>query len=846
MRRKHIPELLVSFLLVQLNVNGEDSCEGPQEYELEFEIDVDVNDTELVYKLTSPANTENNDAVDEFEKYMEELSDSYFEAAKLNTTVDSEATVSHWNFSQIPNNSSSGKIPLRGKIFYKMLFKTENNVSSESLQNYYTSLFDHIGFDNKTEVARNIKEWLDLTNSSAEISVTDVEKIPSPGPTCPPVGPTFPSKLNETVYSRGAYELEFISCFLEESPGNVFNDTGPICFSMNRLSTDMSRSVFNHVYTDLVQKECNTLNLRFPKLSSSSEPRQLIPAEFEEDIDSEESSEKDEDAPPGNLRGSTWYRELENDTNNTLIFNTSLTCYKVRFEIDMEWLSDYYPDVVRYSAEFLTYVSTPENLEGLATYLSGEYGLEDQNLRDISFTAEPTNKPTMSPAPTLAPTMKPTNETIPIPQKLNASSLAPSFVPALKPADGGEFDGAVIGVIVVGFVGLLIAGVLIWLHVKRLQTKLDNAIGADPNGPQSAIILQNKSSALQSNEPFDKNETSEAGSATPPPPPAAAAAGSVQRSTTADTSTDLIPTGPINDPSTAPGPGPTMADPAPPTAHHSSGILSNRTSVDSWANSASTADTISQDDFVMPVMTVNDLSGGNLDEAAAAEKYKQGFLSFLPSVDEDPRRLTTLSSDEFDQFKDQKLEKMRNSIEGNVAGVNGMMSLAMTKALMESGTSEARTSIPTDMTGAEIEANSLWEVSEWVRQNEGASDYKRREYMQKLLNKMVLCVRAGVVDPEDGSRSIHSCAALLGLQLAQEPPQTVLILTGMLKTTTDDDVQEAFAQFGPIEGAAVATGEKGFGVIRFRSPKSAVRAMEVFRTSEVVLNNVAIQLTPLS
>lgn len=845
MRRTHFPKLIISFLLLVIST-GADGCQEDEQYELDFQIDVAENDTESVEKLSSITATELDDLKGKFEAYMEELSDNYFEAANLNTSIDSEAEVSGWNISLIPNkSSSSGDLSFRGKVVYKMLLTAENNASTSSLQNYYTSLFDEIGFDHKDDVAVRIKQWEDLMDTSANVTVTNVVQVPSRGPTCAPAGPTFPTRLPKPVGSSGVYELEFTSCFVEERPEDVFNDTGPICFSMDRLSTDMSRSPsFNHQYTDLIKKQCDAgkpTSQKFANpLPAAGESRQLIPVEFGEEFDLKEASQEDEDVPSVNLRGANLYRdlELEIELNNTLIFNTSLTCYKVRFEIKMDWESEYYANVSLYSTSFPVYVSSSDNLEGLGVFLAREYNLE-QNLKDMTFTSEPTNKPTASPAPTLAPSLSPANLTFP--HQLNTSSIAPSLFPAPNPSERTEFDGAIIGVIVVAFVAIIIAGVLIWLHVKRLQTKLDNAIAADPNAPHSAPIMQHKSSAMMmpNIDPSTNNGVPE-GSAMLPTPDAAEA-GSVQRPTTAATSTNLVPPGQIDDPSATPAP---MRADSVTDALHSSGILSNRTSVDSWANSTSTANTISQDNFVMPVMTVNDLSGSNMDEAAAAEKYKQGFLSFLPSVDEDPRRLTTLSSDEFDQFKDQNLEKMRKSIEGNVAGVNGMLSLAMTKALMESGTSESR--IPTDMTGAEIEANSLWEVSEWVRQNENASDYKRREYMQKLLNKMVMCVRAGVVDPEDGSRSIHSCAALLGLQLAQAPPQTVIILTGMLKTTTDDDVQGAFSQFGPIEGAAVATGEKGFGVVRFRSPKSAVRAMEVFRTSEVVLNNVAIQLTPLS
>ncbi len=87
----------------------------------------------------------------------------------------------------------------------------------------------------------------------------------------------------------------------------------------------------------------------------------------------------------------------------------------------------------------------------------------------------------------------------------------------------------------------------------------------------------------------------------------------------------------------------------------------------------------------------------------------------------------------------------------------------------------------------------------------------RRLFMQETLNKMVASVRHGVLGPEEASRSIHECAALLGLQLATEIPVTTLIITGMRKTVTARDMIDAFAEFGDIAEAAVASNQRGFG-----------------------------------
>lgn len=83
-------------------------------------------------------------------------------------------------------------------------------------------------------------------------------------------------------------------------------------------------------------------------------------------------------------------------------------------------------------------------------------------------------------------------------------------------------------------------------------------------------------------------------------------------------------------------------------------------------------------------------------------------------------------ADEFDQYKDQNLEKMRADVEGNLAGFDGMMSQALTRALIDDDDANVD---PTELLwggqgklrGAEIEASVLGEVTDWLKRQGGAS-----------------------------------------------------------------------------------------------------------------------------
>lgn len=142
--------------------------------------------------------------------------------------------------------------------------------------------------------------------------------------------------------------------------------------------------------------------------------------------------------------------------------------------------------------------------------------------------------------------------------------------------------------------------------------------------------------------------------------------------------------------------------------------------------------------------------------------------------------------------------------------------------------------------------------------------------MQETLDKMVASVRHGVMDAECGSRAIHECAALLGLQLASNIPGNTLIVTGMPKWVKREDLLSAFSEFGEIQDAAVAANRRGFGkflelrlcwslsttiqrsffpspigLVRFKSIKSVNNAMSKFRTGEIVVQDVAVMIKVL-
>jgi hypothetical protein len=119
----------------------------------------------------------------------------------------------------------------------------------------------------------------------------------------------------------------------------------------------------------------------------------------------------------------------------------------------------------------------------------------------------------------------------------------------------------------------------------------------------------------------------------------------------------------------------------------------------------------------------------------------------------------------------------------------------------------------------------------------------RRSFMQEILNKMVVSVRKGYVGPDDASRTIHECGALLGVQLAAEMPSTTIAITGLRKNATAQDIGRAFRIFGHVVVAEVAPNQRGFGILRFSTEDAVNKAVQKYQTDgEVVVQDVGVQL----
>lgn len=106
----------------------------------------------------------------------------------------------------------------------------------------------------------------------------------------------------------------------------------------------------------------------------------------------------------------------------------------------------------------------------------------------------------------------------------------------------------------------------------------------------------------------------------------------------------------------------------------------------------------------------------------------QSLLSAGNSIDgdsHDEADPTHVLADEFDKYKDPHLERMRADVEGNLTGFDSMMSQALTRALIDDDDNvdprELLWGGSGKLTGAEIEASALGEVTDWLKRKENAT-----------------------------------------------------------------------------------------------------------------------------
>lgn len=201
------------------------------------------------------------------------------------------------------------------------------------------------------------------------------------------------------------------------------------------------------------------------------------------------------------------------------------------------------------------------------------------------------------------------------------------------------------------------------------------------------------------------------------------------------------------------------------------------------------------------------------------------------------------------------LDIIRHDVESTVPGTDMMMSRAIICAFSEDR--DLSEILPTNSTKARAredeivyETDCIYAANEWMKWNARSSAHdnldRKCAFLQTQINKMVACVRHNLISPVAASQAIHSVAAVLDMELAVPLPRNTIVLFSLNKYVTREHVVNALKIYGKIEGAAVASGNKGFALCRYKVSKSCRRALEASFRDEIIIHLSSPQVHELS
>mmetsp|Transcript_7131 Transcript_7131/g.9259 ORF Transcript_7131/g.9259 Transcript_7131/m.9259 type:complete len:728 (-) Transcript_7131:122-2305(-) len=213
--------------------------------------------------------------------------------------------------------------------------------------------------------------------------------------------------------------------------------------------------------------------------------------------------------------------------------------------------------------------------------------------------------------------------------------------------------------------------------------------------------------------------------------------------------------------------------------------------------------------------------------------------------------------EEAEDATEDSMEVVRNAVEGAVPGTEMMLSRAIINAFTDD--KELKRILPTESTKERAkedslvyEADCIFATFQWLRQNSTNTththDSMDRKYLmlQTQINRMVAVVRHSLLSPYDASKAIHSVAAILGMELAVPVTRNTIVLFGLRRDVKRSHVLQAMKIYGTVDNVAVASGDKGFALCRFRGTNSAKRAIGASMRDEIVIQHVSPQVTEVT
>lgn len=414
--------------------------------------------------------------------------------------------------------------------------------------------------------------------------------------------------------------------------------------------------------------------------------------------------------------------------NDRNLQTATVVSYPLSIYFRMEYNTRFeeYNNISEYNSFFMDYVNSNTTK---VTEDMQRIGLPVINVEQMIMFTSPTPNPTFEPS-TLAPNTPAPVTTAPFLLPTSNPSEEPTSPPSAAPFVDISGDSFILG-ISLGLSGFFVAAVVVYMYRRHRERTLSEmqarskrpAVSEHHNDQQSDLGFDGSSMGIELTYPesTEFNETQQPGHIMP-----------------SDQDNDMVritpatsqPMQPLRSPSFDVENGgnvvyetPALANqpPQPPLQEQQEQVKESVLS--SAASSPGTNDGYAHL-FAMP--TNDDENVRQSDMFPGASDILLHNASFS-SDDEDDLEDEAFynnpyafdgSQDELDNYKNQDLEKFRNSVEEAVDNVEGMLSLAVIGASTESDETGAEALWPGAHDAGSIEAFCLWETYDWMKRNE--------------------------------------------------------------------------------------------------------------------------------
>jgi len=203
------------------------------------------------------------------------------------------------------------------------------------------------------------------------------------------------------------------------------------------------------------------------------------------------------------------------------------------------------------------------------------------------------------------------------------------------------------------------------------------------------------------------------------------------------------------------------------------------------------------------------------------------------------------------QLPINNLDSLRHRVTLMIPAIEDLVSRAIVNAFSEDRDSQSSfSSCSFDSlhpAPIHIEASVIWDTMAWMELH---VDYaprpdvedRKRLFLQKQVDGIFAYVRQEHLTEDAAVRILCNVATILGMELAVPLRKDTVLLHGLNKFVSEEDVLCSLRMFGEISDAAVSQGRR-FGICRFRREESATNILTASSSGSFAINGIAPSVT---